>query len=289
MFVTIFSIIFLVLFALLPIFLWGYGVNMLSHHEWNRERFSYGMIGGGISVLVLYFLREVLEDALLLRIFALMGILTIVLWFVWVASARGSPYVRVFLRKIAFLHASIFLFLYSVIELGIYFLHDSFSISILPIVGGVSGFLFAASLEESMKHLSSVWLTAKEFRFSRRDLLIFWFFVTLGFVFLENILYLLKAYPSGIGSIFLTGMTRSVFALLSHLFAASICVMMWWRALSYGVFSFQYVLIFLSGFALASLTHVLFNVLVASGGMILVILYSCIAYFTFTQWLVLDE
>lgn len=44
---------------------------MLSHHEWNRERFLYGMIGGGLSVGVIYFLQDFLEGSLLLRIFAL--------------------------------------------------------------------------------------------------------------------------------------------------------------------------------------------------------------------------
>lgn len=195
---------------------------------------------------------------------------------------------KVFLRKIAFLHAGIFIFLYILLEVGIGFLPDSLT-NILPMVAGISSFLFAASLEESLKHLSSVGLTAKQFRFSRRDLLVFGFFITLGFVFLENILYLIKAYPLGFGNIFLTGITRSIFSLLSHLFAASICVMMWWKALSYGVFSFRYVMIFLSGFLLASFAHLFFNELVASGNMIFVIIFSLIAYFSFTQWLVLDE
>lgn len=41
----IFSIILIFFFAFFPIFLWGYAMNMLSHHEWNRARFFYGMIG----------------------------------------------------------------------------------------------------------------------------------------------------------------------------------------------------------------------------------------------------
>lgn len=284
----IFSLIFFVLFAFFPIFLWGYGMNMLSRHEWNRERFFYGMIGGGLSVGVIYFLQDFLEGSLLLRIFALWVILALLLGFVWIASGRWSPYVKVFLRKIAFLHAGIFLILYIILEIGIGFLPDSLT-NTLPMVAGISSFLFAASLEESLKHLSSVGLTAKQFRFSRRDLLIFGFFITLGFVFLENILYLAKVYPLGLGNIFLTGITRSIFSLLSHLFAASICVMMWWKALSYGVFSFRYILTFLIGFLLASFAHLFFNELVASWNMIFVVIFSLVAYFSFTQWLVLDE
>ena len=288
MFYTIISIISCILFALFPIFLWGYGVNMLSHHEWNRARFWYGMVWGWISVLLIYILRNVLWQSSLLQIIVLWGILSVVLCFVWVATAKGSVYVKVFLRKIAFLHAAIFLFLYTVLEVGISFLSPYMN-TLLPMVAGVSGFLFAASLEESMKHLSSVGLTAKEFRFSRRDLLVFGFFITLGFVFIENTLYLIKAFPQWLPVIFLTGMTRSVFSLLSHLFAASICVMFWWKALSYGVFSWRYILTFLWGFLLASIAHMTFNQLIASWHMIVTLLYILIAYIAFTQWLVLDE
>ena len=158
----------------------------------------------------------------------------------------------------------------------------------MPILGSIVGFFFVASIEESLKHLSSVGLTAKEFRFTRRDLLIFAFFITLGFVFVENILYLKEAFPHGLSSLMLTGMSRSFFSLLAHLLSASICVMFWWKALSYGVFSLKYSAIFLGGFILSSIAHALFNSLVDHAPYWTVILYAVVAYITFTQWLVLE-
>ncbi len=283
----VFSSILFLLFVFFPILLWGYGVNMLSHHEWNRIRFLYGMIGGGLSVLILYFLRTLLEGSLLIRIFTSISIIIVILWFVWWATARGSIYAKVFLRKMAFLHAAFFLGIILLIE---YIFFESWYIFdwAVPILGSIMWFVFAASIEESLKHLSSVGLTAKQFRFTRRDLLIFAFFITLGFVFVENILYLILAFPHGISVLILTGMSRSFFSLLAHLLSASICVMFWWRALWYGVFSWKYSLTFLSGFILATFAHALFNILVEHAPYWWLILYASIAYIVFTQWLALD-
>lgn len=284
----IFSIILIFLFAFFPIFLWGYAMNMLSDHEWNRARFFYGMIWWGISVGVIYFLHDFLLSSFFSRIFAIVTILFLLLVFVLVASRYGSGYVRTFLRKIALLHAGLFLIFFVIIETLLYFFEADIS-RFLPVISTFSAILFAAALEESLKHLSSVWLTAKEFRFSRRDLLVFGFFITLGFVFIENILYLMKAYHLGTLAILSTGFTRSVFSLLAHLFAASICAMVWWKALSYKVFSMRYSLTFIGWFILASLAHFLFNTLANYNLQIGIMIYVIVAYVAFTQWLILDE
>jgi hypothetical protein len=76
---SLFSLIILVFFALFPLLLWGYGINFLSAHEWNRARFFSGMIGGGISVLLLFLQREFFSDSLLWRSLALIFTLLIVL------------------------------------------------------------------------------------------------------------------------------------------------------------------------------------------------------------------
>lgn len=218
----------------------------------------------------------------------MISVLACLLLFVVLMSAHGSAYVKVFLRKTALLHAGLFLILYILLESGIFFLLPR-GMNLLPLVGSISGFLFAAAIEESTKHLSSVGLTAKEFRFSRKDLLIFIFFISLGFVCIENLLYLVRAFPLGIYPLIVTGVSRSLFGLLAHLFSASICVMFWWKALSYGVFSLKYILIFLTGFILASISHITFNLLVSIAPLWSVLVYAFIAYFAFTQWLILDE
>lgn len=284
---TLLSIILIIAFWLLPVYLWWYGVSLLSSHEWNRIRFFYGLLGGWLSVGIIYMLWLFLRTDSLMRLYALLGVIGLLLVFVWIATLRGSAYVRVFLRKLAFLHAGIFIILYLLIE-GMTHLspHMTETWYLYPLVSGLVGYMFAWALEEWVKHLSTVWLTAKEFRFSRRDLLVFWFFITLWFVMVENLLYLIQAYRWGVLAIFSTGITRSVFSLLAHLFAASICIIFWWKALSYGVFSWKYIFFFVSGFLLASIVHTLYNTMISLYGILPGAIVAVIAYIFFTQWLV---
>jgi RsiW-degrading membrane proteinase PrsW (M82 family) len=58
------------------------------------------------------------------------------------------------------------------------------ALSILPL-------LISSLIEESSKHLMSIGLMSQDFAFSRRDIIIFTLFVVLGFVFIENLLYLI--------------------------------------------------------------------------------------------------
>ena len=85
----------------------------------------------------------------------------------------------------------------------------------------------------------SIGLMSQDFAFSRRDIIIFTLFVVLGFVFVENILYLLRS-----DLVLSTWIFRSFFSLTAHLLAASICAYAWWRALSYEPYSVRYVAIF---------------------------------------------
>ncbi len=275
-------------FLLFPILLWGYAVRLLSDHEWNRSRFFYGMIGWWISVAVLHFFTWYLQGSFLMRAWAIFFVLAVLFLFVFITTGKGSPYVKVFLRKTALLHITLFTMLYIFFEgiskVLVLNIHEY-----LPLYGWIVWYVFAASIEESTKHLSSVGLTAKEFRFSRKDLLIFIFFISLGFVCVENSIYLIQAFPHGITDIIFTGINRSIFSLLAHLFSASICVMFWWKALSYGVFSWRYIAIFLAWFILSSLSHVGFNLILIYAPYWWVLLYALVAYTTFTQWLVLDE
>ncbi len=68
------------------------------------------------------------------------------------------------------------------------------STSILPggaiIALAVTPLLISSLIEESSKHLMSIGLMSQDFAFSRRDVIIFTLFVVLGFVFVENLLYL---------------------------------------------------------------------------------------------------
>jgi RsiW-degrading membrane proteinase PrsW (M82 family) len=113
--------------------------------------------------------------------------------------------------------------------------------------------------------------------------------VTLGFSLAENIVYLTEAYKSGTSAVFFTGLYRLFFALPLHVFAASVCVIFWWKALSYAIFSWKYIVLFLIGFISAILIHSFYNFLIDKEQIILLILLSSAGYMSFTQWILAIE
>lgn len=135
------------------------------------------------------------------------------------------------------------------------------SLNMLPIV--ILPLFIASLFEESSKHLASIGLMSQEFRFSRRDIVIFTFFVVLGFVFAENLLYFFFS-----GSSLSTWIFRSFLTLVAHLFASILCANIWWRALSYEPMSIRYMAIFATGFIIASLVHVGYNLTLEQGSIV---------------------
>lgn len=104
---------------------------------------------------------------------------------------------------------------------------------------------------------------SQDFRFSRSDIIIFTIFVVLGFIFIENLLYLVHG-----GFSLSTWIFRSFFSLSAHLLSAIICAYAWWRALSYEPFSWQYISIFTSGFIIAVIAHLGYNMILEQGSVI---------------------
>ncbi len=155
----------------------------------------------------------------------------------------------------------------------------------LSLLTSLFGVIFAAMLEEGVKHISSIGLTAREFRFTRRDLLIFAFFITLGFVFFENLLYFILSIHANPGTLFFMGISRSTLSLLAHLLSVSIGIIAWWKALSYGVFSLRYSIFCILGFLGAILSHAFFNILIQSGSFIGVMLFGVVSYVVWTRWM----
>lgn len=92
----------------------------------------------------------------------------------------------------------------------------------LTLSGIIVAYVFIATLEESMKHLSLYGSVKPEL--DRRDILLFAVYSALGFVFLENIIYLSHIGESaGFGGTFFgTLFSRSVVSLLLHIFASLI-------------------------------------------------------------------
>jgi RsiW-degrading membrane proteinase PrsW (M82 family) len=124
--------------------------------------------------------------------------------------------------------------IFLLVLLGVFFIPGTsfLLVTVLPL-------LLSSLIEESIKHLTSIGLMSQDFRFSRSDIIIFTLFVVLGFIFVENILYLYQYHSS-----ITTWIFRSFFSLSAHLLAATICAYAWWKSLSYEPFSISYIAIF---------------------------------------------
>lgn len=283
----ILSILTIVFFSTFPLLFWAYGDIFLRDHAWNRLRFFGGLFGWGVSVgVIMMFERYFSSDSIVIMGW-LVGVFIFLSLIMVYTIRNGSPYIQWFLYQILGLH---FMILFILILLWFFgqYLPLFPSIWVLSL-GWMIGFFISAYLEEWVKHISSIWLSSRDFRFSRRDLLLFTFFITLGFVMLENILYLMRAYDDGWKNIIFTGLYRLFFALPLHVFAASICVMLWWRALSYPLYSLRYIGYFGWWFIIATTVHTLYNQCIDRWYLIPLVVLTGIGYIAFTQWIISEE
>lgn len=259
-----------VLIILLPIYLWWYGMSMALWYHWNRIRFLMGIFLSGISVFLLYFLEKNREETFWDALFFLGWFLIFLLSVVMILTHFGSPFARGFLRRIVSWHVVI---VFVLSALSFLFLTLFPSLPIFPTL--FSTFLISSLFEESSKHLISIWLTGHDYRFSRTDILTFTLFSVLGFVFSENIIYLLLYDAPPFEWVY-----RSLFTLIAHVFSASVCAYFWWKALSYNLFSCKYIIYFTWGFLLALVTHIVYNILVEEGLTALLMIFTVISYMT---------
>jgi len=265
--------------ALLPVYLWGYGVSYLLDTPWNRRRFILGMIIGGASVGMVLLFASITEKGILYMLLTSTIFIAILSTMTFVMIRSWSSIARIMLQKITLVNMNIIilvlwfsLFVSSRVEWGTILM-----ISILPL-------LLSALIEESSKHLMSIGLMSQDFRFSRSDIIIFTLFVVLGFVFIENLLYLLKGNFS-----LTTWIFRSFFTLVAHLLSAILCAYAWWKALSYPPFSIQYISIFALWFAIAVITHLWYNLILGEGSMIGLGLYLLWAYLVVTRGIIPEK
>ncbi|MBC7503728.1 PrsW family intramembrane metalloprotease [Candidatus Gracilibacteria bacterium] len=271
-------IFFAFLTALLPIYLWGYGVSYLLDTPWNRQRFISGMIIGGLSVGLVWLFSFIAINSVYilfsLGIFA--SVLSIVIWAI---IRGGSIYARKLLQQFANSNMMSIIALSIATVMLVRYIPGGTHL-LVPIVP----LLLSSIIEESSKHLMSIGLMSQDFAFSRRDIIIFTLFVVLGFVFAENLLYLFRSDLD-----LSTWIFRSFFSLTAHLLSASICAYVWWRALSYEPYSIRYIAIFSIGFALAVITHLGYNLILREGSMIGLFIYMIVGYVVVTRGLSLER
>lgn len=261
--------------ALLPIYLWGYGVTLFFHDTWNRGRFFLGIAVGSVSLMVLFFLEKYHHIHDILSLILMTWFIIFLYGMILILSFFWPRISRVFLRKIAFQSGCLIFFLILISTL-LSFIFSAYS----PITVFLTSFFLGATLEEWAKHLSSLGLLSRDFHFSQKDIIFFTFFSVLGFIFAENLLYLI------LGNFSLeTWVWRSFVSLVIHIFSAGVCAFFWWRSLSYTLFSPRSIITFFLGVALASLIHASANLLLSSGHVFWLFVFFFFGYILFSRYI----
>ena len=132
-----------------------------------------------------------------------------------------------------------------------------------------------------MKHLSLY--GSLEVGFKRKDIILFAVYSALGFVFLENIVYLSHiGESSGFGSMFFgTLASRSIVSLLLHVFASLILALGFVKYTeSVGISAAK---AFVQAVIGGVFVHALFNESLTYGKTGIIFLYAFIGYFFFTK------
>ncbi len=156
----------------------------------------------------------------------------------------------------------------------------------LTLSGIVVVYVFISILEESMKHLSLYGSVGPGL--DRREILLFAVYSALGFVFLENIVYLSHIRESaGFGGTFFgTLFSRSIVSLLLHIFASLILALGFAKYVRLA--GFAAVFAFVQGLIGAIAVHALFNISLTYDKSGIILVYIFIGYFFFTK-VFLDE
>ncbi len=267
------------LVALLPVYLWWYGISRLLGAPWNRRRFVLGMLIGGCSVGIVWLFSYITTvEHIYILLMSVAFILTVSA-FIFFLIYRGSVYARGILKKVAIVNIGIIFTILMVVSGVSVYIPGAIivSLSMLPL-------LLSSLIEESSKHLMSIGLMSQDFRFSRSDIIIFTLFVVLGFVFIENLLYWVVW-----DTTITTWIFRSFFSLSAHLLSAVICAYAWWRALSYPPFSVKYIIIFSLGFIAAVMVHLGYNLILAEGSMLGLFAYMATWYYCVTRGLITEQ
>lgn len=262
--------------ALLPVYLWGYGVSRLLDTPWNRRRFILGMLIGWFSVAIVWLFSYMTNIQHIYIVLGTIGFILILSVIIFTLIYTGSAFARGVLQNVAITNIVTILIILILVSLGSLYIPWA-----TVILLAVFPLLISSLIEESSKHLMSIGLMSQDFRFSRSDIIIFTIFVVLGFIFIENLFYLVQSNSS-----LSTWIFRSFFSLSAHLLSAVICAYAWWRALSYTPFSWQYVTIFASGFIIAVIAHLTYNMILEQGSIVWLFVYMIVGYMAVTTGMV---
>jgi RsiW-degrading membrane proteinase PrsW (M82 family) len=304
-----FELLLSIVFAGIPILLWGYVFAYFDGTEFELSQFTMGIIAWGFGVLPIAYSTEIAHffhtSSFIGTLWSLpIGLDALPLYSLWFFVP-----VSILMLFLSILHPHKAISLIRPIAPVIFgaaglILGLALMISQVPNIGGgnlslqgtvitslsgiIIAYIFIASIEEALKHVSSYISIVPRVTTAKQILLVA-IYSALGFVFIENILYL-----SGIVSTagadssvyYSTLFSRSIISLLLHVFASLILALGFVRYLSEMTLKAGVALGV--SFMMATVVHALFNIALTYGKVWIVALYGIVLYFFMTK-IFLDE
>ncbi len=318
-------VLFLIIWASIPIILWGYLFSYFDERILNRKKFGLWIFAGIISVFPVLFLKEYSTDLekIWWNVFSYLPDLSFWVEFLWFfLSLVALVFLISFLpflvhlknhikeRGIIFLkNFFIFSWYVGILAVGFLLLQYIFGYFSDWDFGVDTNISFGEVVFNSLKLvifyyviLALVEELSKFFCFkyssffsltNLREWVLFSIFVALWFAFLENILYFYSVYQSQGLSSGLIGvyLSRNIFSVILHVLCSSVFAYFFTQA--YLKFREYNNIFFLKKvfqwFFIAILLHAIFNIFLTLDVMIFVFLYLIWAYFYMTYIFYEDE
>jgi RsiW-degrading membrane proteinase PrsW (M82 family) len=306
-------LLFISLLTLLPIIIWAYIFSYIDWDRLNKQRFIIGILAWLVSVLPIIFFEQIfsfLKLSFILKIFQNFNLswyfLLILIFFIFIIT---FSYLYSFIFKKSFkiiwkyitssflifilftLISSLSLYLLDFFGLFTYFSLWKYDIvfswtSITSLRLVLFYYLFIALIEELSKHSNFLW-TSLNYINTIQKWVLYAFFVTLGFVFLENILYIYNVYLNTWfwSDFFLVYFTRSIFSLMLHIFCSALLSYYFLKSYFkyWNIMSIGFIKIFFLGILFAVFWHAFFDISLEFWWTFMMMIYFLFGYFYITS------
>lgn len=302
------SLFFIIIISFLPILVWAYIFSYIDWNSLNKKRFLIGISAWIIGVLPIIFYKEIfsffqLQKLLLVfddfNFFYFLLLILIFFLFIIIISFLFSFFIKSKNKTLPYYKLKSFLSfcVFSILFLSLVYLvfcvwnfsqiwvvKNNLSLSWLWISSFlvlVFYFLFISLVEEFSKY---IWFLGTSFDYisSIKKWVFYSFFVSLGFVFIENVLYFYNTYLTWWfwENFIYMYFSRSVFSLILHVFCTALIAAYFSKAfLKYSKFDIKFFTTFIFGVLLAVLSHTFFNLSLQYSFTFILLIFFLIWYF----------
>lgn len=302
----------LLLISFLPIIIWAYIFSYIDGDRLNKSRFLMGIFSGIVWVMPIIFYEQIfsfLKLSFLFQIFSnfslfwywgfvavflLIIMTTLFLYPVIIKKSYKKVFSYSFSSFLTFIVFTIFassiLYLFDYLGfLSVFSLWDTsldFSwIALNSVRLVIFYYLFIAIIEELSKHINFLGYSINIID-SAQKWVMYAIFVTLWFVFIENMLYLYHIYlQSNISwEFFKVYLFRFVFSLMVHVFCSSLLAYRFSKAYlnNKSIFTYNFLKTTFIGIALAVSFHAFFDISLTYWWSFMMIIYFLVGYFYLT-------